>query len=131
VRTDRGVLVVLTQEQVAEVAQDLAGERLVRVLASLDNFEELRRVSGPLLAEKGCSTETVRALLVLVAFPSDGSNVDVSSVAARVGVSPSTTYRYVRALLGVGLLERDPLTNRCRRTRVLPLSGVSGAGVDA
>jgi hypothetical protein len=132
VRGDRGVLIALTGDQVAEVVRDAAGEGLVRSLAGISEFEELWRVAGPLLADPRGSTETVRALLILVAFPADGSDVELSSVAARVGLSPSTMHRYVHTWRAVGLLEQDPLTRRYRRTRASRACGVHGAGgVDA
>jgi hypothetical protein len=128
VRDDRGVLVALTDEQVAEVIQDVAGEGLVRSLAGVSDFEELRRVAGPLLADRKCSRETVRSLLVLVAFPADGSDVELSSVAARVGLSPSTMHRYVYTWRALGLLQQDPLTRRYRRTQVSRRDGVTDVG---
>jgi hypothetical protein len=118
------VLIALTDAQVAEVVQDVAGEGLVRSLAGVSDFEELCRVAPPLLDDRKCSRETVRSLLVLVAFPADGSDVELSSVAARVGLSPSTMHRYVYTWRALGLLEQDPLTRRYRRTPVSRRSDV-------
>jgi hypothetical protein len=131
-RGDRGVLIALTEDQVAEVVRDVAGEGLVRSLAAISDFEELRRVAVPLLADRACSRETLRSLLVLVAFPTDGSDVDLISVASLVGLVPSTTHRYVRTWRSVGLLEQDPLTHRYRRTRSSWACGLREAGgIDA
>ena len=127
-KTDRGLMIALTEDQVAEVVRDVAGEGLVRSLAGLNDFEELQRVAVPLFADESASKETVRALLVLVAFPADGSGVELASVAARVGLSPGATHRYAYSLRAVGLLEQDPLTRRYRRTRVSTRCGVHGAG---
>jgi len=123
VRAARGVMVALSEEQVAEVVRDAAGAGgLARLLAGLDDFERLRDVAVPLLGDPRCSRAALHALLVLVAFPCDGSDLELTAAAGLVGLSPGTTHRYVYALRAVGLLEQDPLSRRYRRPRVLGAS---------
>ena len=52
-----------------------------------------------------------RAVAVLASFD-DTPALGVSDVAARVGLSVSTTHRIVRALRTAGLLDQDPVTDR-------------------
>jgi len=51
---------------------------------------------------------------MLASFPGDGSYVSIAKLARLLGMSPSTTHRYVSTLLAVGLLERDPRTRKYR-----------------
>jgi DNA-binding MarR family transcriptional regulator len=60
------------------------------------------------------SRSLLLGLLVLAAFPTDGHALAVSDVAAQLGLSPSTTHRYMTTLLAVGLLEQDPRSRRYR-----------------
>jgi DNA-binding MarR family transcriptional regulator len=53
---------------------------------------------------------------VLAAFPADGTERELSSVANQLSLSPSTTHRYLRTWTAVGLLERDPNSRRYRRS---------------
>jgi DNA-binding IclR family transcriptional regulator len=61
------------------------------------------------------STSLVRGLLVLLCLPADGAEVTVTGVAKTLGLSPSTTYRYVSTLVELGLAERDPTSRKYRR----------------
>ncbi len=47
-------------------------------------------------------------------FPTDGGALAVTDVAKRLGLSPSTTHRYMTTLLAVGLLEQDARSRRYR-----------------
>jgi DNA-binding IclR family transcriptional regulator len=62
-----------------------------------------------------------RSLLIglplLASFPPDGSYVGIAELARMSGRSPSTTHRYVSALVAVGLLERDGEARRYRRVQ--------------
>jgi DNA-binding IclR family transcriptional regulator len=58
----------------------------------------------------------VRALLVLMSFPADGSKREVTAVAKRLGLSLSATHRYAATWVAVGLLERDADSRRYGRT---------------
>jgi DNA-binding MarR family transcriptional regulator len=84
---------------VASVLRGLAG----RGLAS--DFKAL--AASPRL-----SRSLLLGLMVLACFPSDGDALAVTDVAARLGLSPSTTHRYMTTLLAAGLLEQDPQSRR-------------------
>jgi len=60
------------------------------------------------------SRSLLLGLLVFASFPSDGSGLAVTDVASQLGMSPSTTHRYMTTLLAVGLLDQDPRTRRYR-----------------
>jgi hypothetical protein len=71
----------------------------------------LRRV----LAEQGSSEISyalVRGLLVLAAFPADGTPRRLSEVAAELAMKTSTVHRCLGTLVVVGLLEQDGETRR-------------------
>lgn len=72
-----------------------------------------------LSASPRLSRSLLLGLLVFACFPSDGHALAVTDVAGRLGLSPSTTHRYMTTLLAVGLLEQDP---RSRHYRV-PAAG--------
>ncbi len=65
---------------------------------------EDRRLSSSLLA----------GLMVLACFPRDGATVGLSDLAQKLGMSMSTTHRYVSTLTAAGLLEQDPDNRRYR-----------------
>ncbi len=117
-KREGGVNITLTDGQVAQVLREASsGAGLSRLMSSIGDVEELRRVVQPLLDDVKCSRSTFRALLVLVAFPADGSEHDLSEVARRLELSPSTTHRYISTWMAVGLLEQDPRSRRYRRAR--------------
>jgi DNA-binding MarR family transcriptional regulator len=66
----------------------------------------------------GLSTSLVRGLLVLLCLPADGGEVTVTGVARTLGLSLSTTYRYLSTLVELGLAERDPNSRTYRRITI-------------
>jgi hypothetical protein len=115
-----GVSVTLSAAQVAEVvrqARDGVGS-VAAVLAGLGDVPELEAVMGPLLGDATYSQSTLRAALMLAAFPIDGSDRELTDVARELGLSPSTTHRYVVTWEALGLLERDPRSRRYSRSRL-------------
>jgi DNA-binding IclR family transcriptional regulator len=62
-----------------------------------------------------CAGARRSGLLMLALFPADGSFVGNAQVAQMLGMSPSTSHRYMAMLVAAGLLERDRDTRRCRR----------------
>jgi Mn-dependent DtxR family transcriptional regulator len=63
------------------------------------------------------SRSLLAGLLMLVAFPADGSYLRCSQIARMLEMNPSTVHRYVSTLFAVGLLEREPRTRRYRLAR--------------
>ncbi len=113
---DGGVTVRLTAGQVRELVRDVSGAGgLARVLLGVGELEWVRGVVEPMLEDPGCSRGLLRALLVLVAFPADGGERELTEVAEELGLSPATTHRYVYSWSGVGLLVQDPRSRRYRR----------------
>ena len=109
------VRITLSDAQVGHVLREVAGERGLAGL--LYGLGEVRLPGGweRDLDEKQISRSVVRALLVFSVFPADGGALALTSVARRLGFSPSTTHRYANTLVLVGLLVRDPKTRRYSR----------------
>lgn len=63
------------------------------------------------------SSSLLSGLLVLAAFPPDGSSLGNAEVARTMGMNPSTAHRYITTLVVAGLLEKDPNTRRYRLAR--------------
>jgi hypothetical protein len=114
----RQVTIALTDAQVARVLREASGEAgLAPAFSSaLGDAGTLAKTVLPFLADQGYSRSVLRALLVLAAFPADGSERELSSVAEQLSLSGSTTHRYLRTWTAVGLLERDPNSRRYRRS---------------
>lgn len=66
------------------------------------------------LKESSLSQSLLCGLRVLSCFPPDSSYLGVGDVARMLGMSPSTTHRYLSTLVVAGLLERDPTTRTYR-----------------
>ncbi len=96
------------------------GADLIGLLAWAHSPEAVPGALGPLIEDSGYSRSTLRALLVLSAFPADGTLRSLSDVAKAVDCSPSTTHRYVGTWVAVGMLERDPDSRRYRRVMLSP-----------
>jgi IclR-like helix-turn-helix domain-containing protein len=116
VSDDRGVTITLTDWQVARVVREASvPPGLTALPVGLDDFGELRGAVLPLLDDAAYSRSTLRALLVLGAFPPDGSERELTDVARQLDLSPSTTHRYIGTWMAVGLLEQHPRSRRYRR----------------
>jgi IclR-like helix-turn-helix domain-containing protein len=55
--------------------------------------------------------------MVVLAYPADGSECELTDAARTIGLSPSTMHRYTRAWVALGVLEQDPDSRRYRRVR--------------
>jgi hypothetical protein len=112
------VEITLTDAQVAWIVRDASGEKgLAGLFSGLPDLEELRRMVLSTLHDPRQSLSVLRAVLVLAAFPSDGSWRDLAEVAGMAGLSASTTYRYVRSWVSLRLIEQDPSSRQYRRTQ--------------
>jgi DNA-binding MarR family transcriptional regulator len=112
--TASGITIKLTRPQVEDIvrrrSEGTGVSSLLHGLADRElasNYEALS--SSPRL-----SRSLLLGLLVLASFPPDGDSLAVTDVAARLGLSPSTTHRYMTTLLTVGLLQQDPRSRRYR-----------------
>lgn len=110
------VLGTLTDAQVARVVLRAAvGQQPSRPLLTIDSLDVLRRAVLPLLDDKTYSYSTFRAVMVLAALPADGSERELTAIARTIGLSPSTTHRYIRTWAALGVLEQNPDSQRYRR----------------
>jgi DNA-binding IclR family transcriptional regulator len=67
-----------------------------------------------LLANPHMSRGLLTGLVMLAAFPADGSYISSAEVARALGLHASTAQRYLMTLEAVGLVERNPLTRKLR-----------------
>jgi len=113
--TEPNITIELTETQIDQVVRGASkrdfASKLVQGLAD----SHAPQASYKALAESPrLSRSLLLGLLVLACFPLDGSTQAVTEVAARLGMSASTTHRYMTTLLAVGLLEQDPGSRRYR-----------------
>jgi len=119
VSTNGDVTVRLTSTQIAQVVRQASNTPgLVTLLSGVNDLRALRQAIQPLLNDAKCSHSTLRALLVLVAFPSDGSERELGDIASALDMTPSTAHRYVRTWWALGLLEQNARSRRYRRAAV-------------
>jgi hypothetical protein len=118
-RNARVVRIDLSHAQVAQVVRSTStGSGLEALLARLADLPTLRDSLAPLLDDPQYSRSFLRGLLVLGAFPPDGSEREVTSVAAELEVPAGTTHRYIGTWLAVGLLDQDPTSRRYKRAQL-------------
>jgi IclR family transcriptional regulator, pca regulon regulatory protein len=73
-------------------------------------------------AETGFSQSLERGLAILASFRSERPLLGVSELGRGVGLSRSTTHRYVATLVALGYLQQDPVSRKYRLgSRVLDL----------
>ena len=117
-REQRQIVLALSDAQVSQVVLQASGDTtLAGPLSEIQDVDELRRIMVPLIDDLTYSRSTFRAVFVLAAFPPDGSERELTAVARALGLSPSTTHRYVRTWTALGLLEQNPDSRRYRRPR--------------
>jgi IclR helix-turn-helix domain len=73
-----------------------------------------RRALLEALSDPQLSQSLLRGLLVLSCFGQERPWRAIIDLAQELGMSPSTTHRYVKTLRAVGLLEQDPMTREYR-----------------
>ncbi len=113
--TDRAISIELTRAQVDKVVREASGEDGVAgLLRGMTDEGALASKYRALSESPRLSRSLLLGLLVLACFPADGDSLAVSDIAERLGMSPSTTHRYMTTLLAVGLLEQEPRTRRYR-----------------
>jgi DNA-binding MarR family transcriptional regulator len=112
----RNVKITLTEWQLTAIMREVSGESVRAALpAGLEDLSRLHGALAPLLDDAAYSRSTLRALLVLGAFPANGSERELTDVARQLDLSPSTTHRYIGTWMAVGLLEQHPQSRRYRR----------------
>jgi hypothetical protein len=68
----------------------------------------------PVSDEARLSRSLLRGLSILTCFGSENKERGILEMASQLGMSPSTTHRYVTTLVELGLLERSPRTRKYR-----------------
>jgi IclR helix-turn-helix domain len=109
----QGISLVLTPAQVAQVIQAASGGKHPLLLSDPEGIRAL--LASPLLHDPKISTSLLCGLLILDRIPSDGSERANKQIADEIGLSASTTHRYLQTLVVAGLLEQDEITRRYRR----------------
>jgi hypothetical protein len=123
-RTEPELYLPISLAQAACVVRQVVGVKvpgvsLIRVLLALDGQD--RVAMGDLLAdpkfdEPKISQTLIVGLVVLTTFCVDVDR-KISEVAIEVGLSPSTTHRYLKTWVVVGVLEQDPTDRTYRLAR--------------
>jgi len=112
-----GASIVLTDAQVAHVTREVSDGASARAfVAGLAGAESFQVSAQPLLSDLRFAQSLVRAVLVLAAFPTDGSEPDLKDIASQFEWSESSTHRYVVTWAALGVLEQNPRTHKYRRT---------------
>lgn len=107
----------LSQGQLEHILRDVSGSGSFSLaLTGLSDVRAVRARAQPLLEDSRLSRSLMLGVLLLAAFPSDGSYIGNSELADALGLSASTTHRYVSTLLALGLVERDAATRKYRLT---------------
>lgn len=116
---DRAITITLTPGQVSHVIRETSSALgWTTTLSSVSDLGKSNSVLLELLKDKRCSPTLLRALIVLAAFPTDGSERALTDVARQVGISPGTAHRHATTWVGIGVLAQNPHSRRYRR---LPL----------
>lgn len=104
-------------DQVVRAASD-AGSMSLLLTGLGDSREALERAAQQVgNTDSNLSSSLLSGLLVLAAFPADGSSLGNAEVARMMGMNPSTAHRYITTLVVAGLLEKDVGTRRYRLAR--------------
>jgi DNA-binding MarR family transcriptional regulator len=113
----RPVSIELSDAQVDQVvATSRSGGGFRDALSGLlDNGAAPAKLSS--LNTPQLSRSLLAGLLILLAFPDDGSYLGNADIAQRLEMSVTTTHRYISTLHAAGLLERDSKTRKYRRAR--------------
>jgi hypothetical protein len=111
--------ITLTDSQVAQIVGRAAGVvGLNQMLAPVGGEATIQRLLDAAEDIDSYSRSTLRALMVLAAFPDDGTSREITDVARQLGLSPSTTHRYVGTWVAIGVLVQQPRTRTYRRALV-------------
>ena len=108
-----GITIELTGPQIDRIVRESGeGPAIAGLLRGIAGDRSMVSRYEALADSPRLSRSLLLGLLVLASFPPDGGSLSVSDIAGRLGMSPSTTHRYLSTLLAVGLLEQDPRTRR-------------------
>lgn len=123
-RLEPEILVPISLGQAERVVQQIIssdgpGASLVRVLLALggqDRVEMTDLLKDPEFNDRHISQNLIVSLVVLSAFHGDAER-RMTDVAPELGISKTTTVRYLKSWIAVGILEQDRATRRYRLAR--------------
>jgi hypothetical protein len=105
------------EQLMGEIASRRSGTGLLRVLLALTGSGERLDIHDLTRDEryhaKNISQSVITSLLVLIAF-SQGDGHKVTDLAGELGMTKTTTMRYLKTWMAVGVLEQDQKTRRYR-----------------
>jgi hypothetical protein len=111
--SDNGISIELSSAQVNRVIREAVEDG--GLPAQVGETEKLGfRASPEQLDDPRLSSSLLRGLMVLASFPADGAERSMTDVADELDLGVSTAHRYVSTLVEAGLLERDPVSRKCR-----------------
>jgi len=129
---DQDIAIALSPAQVEQVIRSAGyasnGTVSSLLVAALDNahttsngdgtrkslHEETQVALASALGDTQLSQSLLRGLAILSCFGPDRPWRAIIDLAKELGMSPSTTHRYVKTLRAVGLLEQNPTTREYR-----------------
>lgn len=103
------LIIRLTDEQERDVLRQVLGEDEAQdwILASLSDPERLRaEAAAKSLSDERLSRSLIRGFSIVTALAPPGTERGIIEIAGSLGISPSTTHRYVTTLVELGLVER-------------------------
>jgi len=120
--SDDQVCLELTEAQVENVIRATADARGPSLSLLLSGLISEQAITEGSLEDRYCtelesgrlSHSLFRGLLILALFISGEEGRGVVEVARQLGLSPSTTHRYMTTLVAFGLLVQDPATRKYR-----------------
>lgn len=120
--TERLVSLELTDDQVERVIRASADGQGPSLGLLLSGLIAEQAISQSTLEERYCtelesgrlSHSLFRGLLILALFIAGEEGRGVVEVARQLGLSPSTTHRYMTTLVAFGLLVQEPATRKYR-----------------
>lgn len=123
-RTEPEIWVPISLGQAERVVQQLLdsegpGASLVRVLLALGGHDRVVMtdlLNDPEFNDRNISQNLIISLSILSAFHGDVEQ-RVTDLAAELGISQSTTVRYLKSWVAVGVLEQDRTTRKYHLAR--------------
>jgi hypothetical protein len=112
------ILLELSRAQVDQVISAAADANGIQtILLGLKGPPSAIDIDSSSQDDSRLSRSLLVGLLVLTAFPADRSFLGNAEIAEKLGMTFTTTHRYISTLLAAGLIERDPNTWKYRRGR--------------
>jgi IclR helix-turn-helix domain len=123
-RTEPEIWVPISIAQAARLIQQVVGAKgpgvsLIRVLLAFGGQDRVAMADlrvDPEFDDRKISQSLIVGLLVLTSFYEDTKQT-VTAISTDIGQPPSTTIRYLKTWVAVGILEQDPTDRSYRLAR--------------